>query len=174
GGSDQPMSVIFDATDKKDAPVPVAAYPVNDTPASTDTNAYDTNVAMLPFQLSDVGVPDGATSYPIRYQAVTFSGFYGDPTSGLSVDSTGWVSADLVRPALQTDGLLVPDQKGEKLPYSTPVPVAATTTKSGTGSSGTDRAASVGSTVPAPTPVKALVLHLHGKSGQRAQVLTAP
>jgi len=110
-------------------------------------------------------VSDDDTSFPIRYRAYTFSGFYGDPNDGLVVDSTGWVSADLVRPTVTTDDALFADRKGTTVPYSlgassSTIPVTNT--------------AHVGQTnaqAATTTPTQALILHLHGKSGQRAKIL---
>jgi hypothetical protein len=139
-GVDRPRSVVFDGDG-----LPLAQYPINFHEASTDTGAYDTNVATLPFLLSDIGVPRDATSFPIRYQAVSFSG-YGNPDTGL-VDSTGWVPADLGKPAVRVGVPLFADRNGTTVPYT------------------------LATTSPA-VPVRALILHLQGRSGQRAQVLT--
>ena len=136
GESDQPLSVVYDSEGD-----PVAAVPINLAAGSVDTNAYDSNVAVVPFFLSDLGVPDGAATYPIRYRAVTYSS-YGNPRSGL-VDTTDWVSADLVKPAVTFAAPLFADANKTKVDYEF------------------DR----------QSPAKALVLHLHGKSGQRAQIV---
>ncbi|MFT4166562.1 MAG: S8 family serine peptidase [Microlunatus sp.] len=136
GASDQPLSVVLNSDGEA-----VAAVPVNLTAGSVDTNAYDSNVAVLPFFLSDLGVPDGATSYPIRYRAVTYSG-YGNPRTEL-VDTTSWVSADLAKPAVTFATPLFADRNKIKVNYQF------------------DRKSST----------KALILHLHGKSGQRAQIV---
>lgn len=137
GGSDQPMSVVLDSDGD-----PFAVYPINFADGSMDTNAYDTNVAVLPFSLSDLGAPEGANSYPIRYRTVAYSA-YGNPQTGL-VDSTDWVAADLVKPVATFADPLFADRNKATVKYA----------------------------FDPGTPAKALVLHLHGKSGQRAQVVT--
>jgi subtilisin family serine protease len=157
--TDQPKSIVYDSDG------PFAAYPVNFFGANTGTNAYDTNVATLPFLLSDLGVPDDATSFPIRYRAASYSGFYGNPDTYL-VDSTGWVSADLAKPALRVADPLFADRSGTTVPYSVNASSTAAAAKTGAGASKAEAGASdVGST-------QALILHLHGKAGQRAEVLT--
>ena len=158
--TDQPMAVVFDSDGA------FAGYPVNFFDADTGTNAYDTNVATLPFLLSDLGVPNGAASFPIRYRTVSYSGFYGNPDTAL-VDSTGWVSADLAKPALKVADPLFADRNGTSVPYSVNASSAAAKTGSG--------AAKVGSTetkAAAATSTQALILHLHGRADQRAQVVT--
>ncbi len=155
GQADRPMSLVVDASGH-----PLAAYPVNFFDADIDTNAYDTNVATLPFMLGDLGVPDNATSFPIRYRALAFSS-YGDPANGL-VDSTGWVSADLVKPVLNVATPVFADRRGTTVPYSVRPSSSAAAAIGDAGSQ----------TVATNYSTQALILHLHGKSGQRAQVLT--
>ncbi len=65
---------------------------------------------------------------------------------GTSTDTVGPVSFDAGTPALTTDGPLYRDQGGTRIDY----------------------------TVTGTAAVKALVLHLHGASGKRAEVLKLP
>ena len=171
GSADQPLSLIFDSSG-----TPFAAYSVNflDYIGPMDTNVFDTNTAVLPFSLSDLGVSDTDTSFPIKYRVETYS-YYGDPSNGNLVDATDWVSADLRQPTLLVSDPVFPDVAGMTVTYSVSGASASSTTtgteSTATGTQSPDSTATV-STISAPSMVKALVLHLHGGSGGRAQVVT--
>ena len=106
-------------------------------------------------------------SFPIRYRTITYSG-YGNPADEV-VDTTGWVRADLVKPALKVADALFPDRNGTTVPYSVNASSSAAAAKTGAGAS---KAGSTEAKAAVATSTQALILHLHGKSGQRAQVLT--
>ncbi|MCB0913162.1 MAG: S8 family serine peptidase, partial [Propionibacteriaceae bacterium] len=150
GSADQPLSLIFDAGG------PFDAYSVNFLDGRTDTNVFDSNTAVLPFPLSDLGVSDTDTSFPIKYRVETYS-YYGDPNNGSLVDATDWVSTDLLQPKLTVSEPIFPDVAGYTLDYSVAT-ASAGATSTGTG---TDTTVSRRDS----TPVQALVLHLHGRSG---------
>ncbi len=126
--------------------------PVNFLFADSDTNVFDTNVLLLPVLKEAIGLAPGVKSFPITYQVGTYSYYTNNPSG--DIDSVGPVKFDPVTTALATDAPIYSDQGGTQIP----LPALAS---GGYGAKKGHGAA-----------VKALVLHLHGASGARAQVLT--
>ncbi|MFL6063745.1 MAG: S8 family serine peptidase [Friedmanniella sp.] len=156
--TDQPVSVLFDANGK-----PISLMSANFLAGDTDTNAYDNDVTLLPVVVSALGLPSTASTLPIRYSVTTFSP-YGDPTG---IDETPWVNFDVANPAVRTPWPLFVDAGGEALPYTTPS-AAAAARLSATTKSGAQPEAVAADRVPA------LLLHLGGQTGRRAEVVNLP
>ncbi len=108
-----------------------------------DTNVFDTNTLLLPVWPKAIGLTDAADTYPITYTVGTNS-VYGSEALGRDIDRTPPVTFDAAKPDVQVTAPLFYDANGVGIPYR------------------------LGSADPA----KALVLHLHGKSGSRAEVIT--
>jgi hypothetical protein len=109
-----------------------------------------------------MGLPASASTLPIRYSVTTFAP-YGERSG---VDRTPWVGLDVANPAVTTPSPLFVDAANETVPYSTSSTGGGdqltTTTKPGA-----QRAA-------AGQSVSALVLHLGGRTGRRAEVVSLP
>ncbi len=117
--------------------------PVNFQDGNVDTNVFDTNTLLIPVWPAAIGLTDSAKSFPITYTVGTNS-FYGSGALGGDIDRTPAVSFDAAKPKVQVTDPLFYDANGVGIPYR----------------------------LNATAPAKALVLHLHGKSGSRAEVLT--
>ncbi len=118
--------------------------PVNFQDGNVDTNVFDSNTLLIPVWPAAIGLTDSATTFPIRYTVGT-SSFYGSSALGGDIDRTPAVTFDAAKPAVQVTDPLFYDADGVGIPYR--LNGAAKT-------------------------AKALILHLHGKSGSRAEVLT--
>ncbi|WP_417562018.1 S8 family serine peptidase [Microbacterium sp.] len=127
--------------------------PVNFTGASVNTNVFDTNVLTIPVWPALIGVKNGMKSFPITYTVGTYSA-YAVNANG-DIDEVGPVSYDVVNPTIAVGSPLYADQGGTVIPY--------TRTATSAGANGKGKAK--GHTD------QALVLHLHGASGQRAEVV---
>lgn len=122
--------------------------PVNFQFGDVDTNVFDSNVLLIPVLKSLVGLEPGAKSFPISY-TVGMNSVYTNNASG-DIDSVGPVRFDPVTTPLATGSPLFVDEGGSQIPLP-----ALGGGGYGYGSRRAD----------------ALVLHLHGASGARAQVL---
>ena len=133
--------------------------PVNFNDGDVDTNPFDTNVALVPVWPAAIGLTDGVTAYPISYSVGTFSGEY-----GIVVDRTPPVTFDVANPRVQVSDPLFHDKGGVAIPY----------TLGSTGAAQLAAARSDPAAVQAThaSPAKALVVHLHGPSQKRVELLT--
>ncbi|SDO23853.1 PA domain-containing protein [Nakamurella panacisegetis] len=122
----------------------IGIYPVNFNLGAVDTNVFDTNVMLIPIDPTAIGYRPGDATFPIRYSVATYAA-YGSPQNGGTVDTTPAIDFDVARPAITTGAPLWQDQGDTGIPYR----LAA-------GTSAAD----------------ALVLHLHGRDGARAEVVT--
>ncbi|WP_349931121.1 S8 family serine peptidase [Glutamicibacter mishrai] len=123
----------------------VDLQPVNGVLGDVDTNSYDTNTAILPVSLSALGLDDDSDE--ISYRVLGYSWYNTDDAGSMvPVDQTDWIKFNAVTPQIDfgAEGSLFTDLKGNKIP----VTVADSTKAS-----------------------KALLLHLHNASEDRAQVL---
>lgn len=122
----------------------ISVVPVNFNNGDVDTNQFDTNVVLLPVDPAAIGVDNAEENFPITYQVGMFNGATGEVP-----DATAPATFDLADPGVGTDAPLYLDQGNTAIPY---------TLGSGTAAKG----------------AKALVLHLHGATGSRAEVLSLP
>lgn len=150
--SDQPIALLLDA-----AFTPISAWPINFLPGDQDTNAFDNDSFLIPVDPADLGMPEGAESFPIQYRAYTFSEYDFD---GGAFDITGWVSHDVANPTVSTDSPLYADLGGLQIPYTATAPALAA-------NAGT---AVVNASAGAAT-VDGLVIHLGARTGYRAEVV---
>ncbi|MBN9611188.1 MAG: hypothetical protein BGO26_17250 [Actinobacteria bacterium 69-20] len=122
--------------------------PVNFNLGDVDTNVFDTNVLVIPVDPAAIGVTSNASSFPITYTVGTVSDYSNDP--GGLVDEVGPVSFDAVHPHIAIDSPLYLDRAGTRIPFQ------------------------LGARPRGQSTAKALVLHLQGASGQRADVVALP
>jgi subtilisin family serine protease len=115
--------------------------PINFNFGDTDTNIFDNNVLTIPVWPAMIGVDDTDESFPITYEVHTHSGY-----TGADIDSTGPIAFDVADPGVSTDEPLYQDQGNVGIPYT----LGSSTAKKGT---------------------TALVLHLHGADGKRAELV---
>jgi len=120
----------------------VSIMPANLAEGDVDTNVFDTDVLLVPVDPAALGVPAGATSFPITYQVGMFSGYTGE-----DVDTSGAIEIDVADPDVVVSSPLYVDAPGT-IAY-----------RLGSG---------------ATKGTQALVVHLHGEEGARAEVLTLP
>jgi len=118
--------------------------PVNFNFGDVDTNVFDTNVLLIPVLKEAIKAPAAGTSFPVTYKVGTADLFRGG-----DIDDTGLVRYDAGTPDVATSAPLYSDQGNTAIGYTL-----------------NGAAATAGS--------KALVLHLHGLPGNRAQVLDLP
>ena len=118
-------------------------YPVNFNLGNVDTNVFDTNVLLIPVDPAAIGYRTSASTFPIRYSVATYSA-HGAPQNDGMVDTTPAIEFDVARPAITTAAPLWRDQGGAGIPYQL---------------------------APGRSNADALVLHLHGASGARAQIV---
>lgn len=123
-----------------------------------ETNVFDTNVLNIPVWPRMVGVTDSTKSFPITYTMGTYSYYTANPNG--DIDDVGPVKYDVTRPAVPTGYALFYDEADSVLDLG-----HVAMNKSG--------APNCHGHCP-DKRVKALVLHLHGAPGQRAQVLPLP
>ncbi|GAA3759410.1 S8 family serine peptidase [Microbacterium kribbense] len=129
----------------------IDAEPVNFAFGDVNTNVFDTNVLAIPVWPAMIGVTDTAKSFPITYQVGTYSAYAVGGTG--DIDDVGPISYDVVTPAIGTGAPLYLDQGGAVIPY----------TRGTLGGNGKGNAKGLRD--------QALVLHLHGASGHRAEVV---
>ncbi|HET9501260.1 MAG TPA: S8 family serine peptidase [Marmoricola sp.] len=132
--------------------------PVNVNFGDVDTNVFDTNVLTIPVWPALIGVKDGAKRFPITYRVGTFSSYGMNPNG--DIDSSAPVRYDVVRPPVAVDSPLWLDQGGTAIPVGN-VGVANPSSRNCKQNCPGARA-------------DALVLHLHGVAGHRAEVVRLP
>ncbi len=118
--------------------------PANFNLGDVDTNVFDNNVVLLPVSKQALGV--GSKSRPMTYTVSTDSVFF-DSDGGLgygTLDTIGPINFNAGDPALTTTAPLYADLGGTAIDYTL------------------------------RKQAKALVLHLHGAAGRRAEVLHLP
>ena len=142
--------------------------PINFQLGNVDTNVFDSNTLLIPVWPAAIGVKDSDSTFPITYTVRTFSS-YAVNADG-DVDSAGPVTFDVVNPKIRVDNPLYSDQGDTSIVYTLGVTTSAVTN----GKVSTPEPKSSGSGKPKPSKPRAhaLVIHLHGASGRRAQVLT--
>jgi subtilisin family serine protease len=123
----------------------VDVQPLNFGDGDFETNVFDTNTLLIPVSAAALGVTDEASTFPLTYRVGTYN-YYASPLSGNIQDQTPAVPFDAVNPGVEVDGLVYPDLAGTRIPYR----LTATDGK-----------------LP-----RALVIHLHGVSGTRAEAQT--
>ncbi len=130
--------------DDKGAGSLIGIYPVNFNLGNVDTNVFDTNVLLIPIDPTAIGYRSWMSSFPIRYSVATYSA-YGAPQNSGTVDITPAIDFDVARPRITTSAPLWQDRGGVGIPYRL---------------------------APGLSSADALVLHLHGADGARAQLLS--
>jgi subtilisin family serine protease len=129
--------------------------PVNFNVGDVDTNVFDSNTLLIPVSLEAIGVKAKAKKFPVTYTVGTNS-FYTNNSNG-DIDDVGPVAFDAVNPGVEVSSPLYLDDGGVAIGYTLSKIGSAKPAKHGKGNH---------------TTVQALVLHLHGASGHRAQVVT--
>ena len=123
----------------------VDLQPVNGVLGDVDTNSFDTNTAILPVSLAALGLTEKSSD--ISYRVASYSWYNtNEEGSMVPIDETGWVKFNVTAPKVDfgATGTLFTDLDDTRLPVS-----VARNAKD----------------------AKALLLHLHNESGERAQVL---
>lgn len=118
---------------------------LNGLGGDVDSNTFDTNVAGFPVTLEALGLTK--SSGPISYRVMTYSQYNTDESgASVPVDKTKWIDFNAITPKIsfEGDGTVFGDLDRSTL---------STTLSKGT------------------TNAKALLLHLHNASGDRAEVL---
>ncbi|WP_308491417.1 S8 family peptidase [Microbacterium terrisoli] len=126
--------------------------PVNFQFGDVNTNVFDTNVLNIPVWPALLGVTEKTKSFPITY-TVGMNSYYAVNANG-DIDGVGPISYDVVKPAIAVDSALYADEGGTGIPYTR-----------GTLGNGNGKGNAKGH------DVQALVLHLHGAAGHRAEVV---
>jgi hypothetical protein len=127
----------------------ISMAPVNFADGNVDTNPFDTNTLVIPVNPAAIGLTDADTTFPISYSTGTFSAAFGSTDLGGDIDRTPEVVFDVANPRVQVSSPLFYDGGGVGVGY-----------RLGTAPATSDQ------------PATALLLHLHGRSGHRAEVLT--
>ncbi|WP_051136906.1 S8 family peptidase [Luteimicrobium xylanilyticum] len=127
--------------DANGSPTPVSISPVNYNEGDVDTNVFDNNVLTIPVDPAAIGVKKTDRSFPITYQVGTYSGY-----TGADIDDSAAVRFDVADPGVVVSSPLYLDEGGSSIVYTLGSDVAK---------KGTD----------------ALVLHLQGTQGKRAEVV---
>lgn len=123
----------------------VDLQPLNGVLGDVDTNTFDTNAAIFPVSLSALGLDEDSAE--ISYRVLGYSWYNTDENGAMiPVDQTDWIDFNVATPQVDfgAEGTLFTDLSGTSIP----VTVADSSKAS-----------------------KALLLHLHNGSGDRAQVL---
>ncbi|WP_423299512.1 S8 family serine peptidase [Glutamicibacter nicotianae] len=123
----------------------VDLQPVNGVLGDVDTNTFDTNAAIFPISLAALGLDEDSAE--ISYRVLGYSWYNTDENGAMiPVDQTDWIDFNVATPQVDfgAEGTLFTDLSGTSIP----VTVADSSKAS-----------------------KALLLHLHNGSGDRAQVL---
>lgn len=130
----------------------VDAQPINFAFGDVDTNVFDTDVMLIPVSRDMLGLKATAKTLPITYTVGTFSYLTANPSG--NIDTVGPVRFDLAKPAVGVASPLYRDAGQTQIPVT-----RGAASNDSKGNYGSPRA-------------KALVLHLHGASGKRAEVVT--
>ncbi|WP_411734648.1 S8 family serine peptidase [Paeniglutamicibacter sp.] len=118
---------------------------LNGLTGDVDSNTFDTNVASFPVSLAALGLE--GSSAPISYRVSTYSFYNSDESGALApVDETDWIDFNAIAPELSFAG-------------------------AGTVFADLDKNKLTATVASATTEAKALFLHLHNASGNRAQVV---
>ena len=118
---------------------------VNGLGGNVDTNTFDTNVVSLPVSLAALGLTK--SSAPVSYRVTTYSQYNTDETgANVPVDTTKWIKFNAINPDLSFAG-------------------------AGTVFADLDKSKLTATVASNDTKAKALFLHLHNASGNRAQVV---
>ncbi|MFL4474265.1 S8 family serine peptidase [Paeniglutamicibacter sp. MACA_103] len=118
---------------------------LNGLTGDVDSNTFDTNVASFPVSLAALGLE--GSSAPISYRVSTYSFYNSDESGALApVDETDWIDFNAIAPELSFAG-------------------------AGTVFADLDKNKLTATIASATTDAKALFLHLHNASGNRAQVV---
>ena len=118
---------------------------VNGVGGDIDSNTFDTNVVSFPVSLAALGLK--ASSAPISYRVTTYSEYNTDESgANVPVDTTKWIKFNAVAPELSFVG-------------------------AGTVFGDLNRSTLNAKVASTSTDAKALFLHLHNASGNRAQVV---
>ncbi len=118
--------------------------PVNFADGDVDTNVFDTDAIIIPVVPAAIGLKDTDKTFPISYSVGVFSAS-ASALSGNVQDQTPSIAFDAAAPKVKVAGPLFADRARLAIPYSLPTSVTST---------------------------RALVLHLQGRSGARAEVQT--
>ena len=121
--------------------------PANFVDGDVDTNVFDTNTLLIPVWPKMIGMVGSPKSFPISYNVGT-SSVYGSTETNGDQDHTPAISFDAAAPKVQVKGPLFADKAGTTISYT--LSPAAKAAKKG---------------------VNALIFHLQGASGHRAEVL---
>jgi len=94
----------------------VDQQPLNGLFGDVDTNGFDTNVAVLPVQLSAIGVTQ-ANASKLRYQVSTWSSYNNVDGENVAVDETGWIGFNPFAPGAKvaSPATTVADLPGQTL-----------------------------------------------------------
>lgn len=123
----------------------VDLQPANFLDGDVETNVFDTNAVLLPVTPAALGMTNEDTTFPITYTVSTFN-YYAPDSTGNIQDTTAAIPFDVANPAVAVDGPLYPDTSGVAIPYQ-----VSSSARAG---------------------AKALVLHLHGRTGTKAETQT--
>ena len=140
--------------------------PVNFQFGDVNTNVFDTNVLSIPVWPAKIGVTDDASAFPITYTVGTNSYYTGNANG--DIDDVGPISYDVVNPAIAVDAPLYLDEGGTTIPYTLAGASSGSTAKN---SKGKGHGHGNGHGHGDKTTAQALVTHLHGASGHRAEVV---
>lgn len=120
----------------------VDIQPANFLDGDVETNVFDTNAFLIPVSPAAIGMTDEDTTFPISYTVATSNAYAADST-GNTQDSTTPIAFDVAKPAVEVDGPLYPDTDGVAIPYQI--------------------------SPDAPANTRALVFHLHGRTGTKVE-----
>jgi hypothetical protein len=148
----------------------VGVAPANFAFGDVDTNVFDTNTLLIPVSPAAIGLTDADTSFPITYSVGTNSA-YGSAELNGDIDRTPAVSFDVANPRIQVSSPLFYDGGGVGIPYRLGTGPATAGDRAAALATPADLQTGRGADASAP-PASALILHLHGKSSARAEVLT--
>jgi hypothetical protein len=174
----------------------IGMAPVNFADGGVDTNQFDTSTLLIPVSPAAIGLTDADTTFPISYSTGTNSVF-GSPNLDGDIDRTPPVRFDVANPRIQVSSPLFYDGGGVGIGYRLGAAPAASGTPSpaadsigipapslaaqGAAPDSTADSAAVRlganqlarkAAAPSAAPATALILHLHGKSGKRVELLT--
>jgi hypothetical protein len=147
----------------------VGLAPANFAFGDVDTNVFDTNTLLIPVSPAAIGLTDADSTFPITYSTGTNSAFGSAELNG-DIDQTPAVSFDVANPRVQVSSPLFYDGGGVGIAYRLGTNPAMSADQAAANAAPADLLAGR-SGQSSTTPATALILHLHGKSGTRAEVL---
>jgi subtilisin family serine protease len=170
-GTDVLLAELFDLHTGKN----IDLEPLNLQWGDVDTNVYDSNVMVVPVDPSLLGITAGASTFPITY-TVGMSSYLAVNSNG-DIDDVGPIRYDVLNPKVRVGSPLYADQGHTAIPYVLgAAPSAATAATvlgrslNGAGQGGNSQSGGDHGK-PKPQAASALVLHLHGATGKRAEVV---